>query len=258
MQIQEKLAVTHGRDRKKSAYGLYPAKDIKFPINYIAKDPHKIKFKPLGFQEEMLAIKVESKHPKGREYAHIAADWEMYPFFIDANNKVMCMLPYTNSEDTGKIDEKTSEVFIECTGTDLENVKIALNIFVTMLADMGGEIHSMEMVYPDRTMITPDLTPEKMKLDLRYINKWLGLNLSEEEAKELLEKMGYGCENGIVMIPAYRADILHQVDLAEDIAEEIGESEASIRTILNRENYLFTKVDNKWGLLTDRKDSVTT
>jgi len=44
----------------------------------------------------------------------------------------------------------------------------------------------------------------------------------------------------------------------KDIAEEIGESEASIRTILNRENYLFTKVDNKWGLLTDRKDSVTT
>ena len=33
MQIQEKLATTHGRNRKKSAYGLYPSKTLNFPIN---------------------------------------------------------------------------------------------------------------------------------------------------------------------------------------------------------------------------------
>jgi phenylalanyl-tRNA synthetase beta chain len=93
---------------------------------------------------------------------------------------------------------------------------------VTAFAEMGGEIYSLELDYPDSKKTSPDLTPEKMKLDLRYINKWLGLNLSEEEAKTQLEKMGYGYENGIVMIPAYRSDILHQVDLAEDIAIAYG------------------------------------
>ena len=34
--------------------------------------------------------------------------------------------------------------------------------------------------------------------------------------------MGYGYEKGNVLIPAYRADILHQVDLAEDIAIAYG------------------------------------
>ena len=82
MQIQEKLAKTHGRDRKKSAYGLYPSNVISFPVTYIAKNPREVKFKPLGFDEEMLAIKVESRHPKGREYAHVAEDWKEYPFFI--------------------------------------------------------------------------------------------------------------------------------------------------------------------------------
>ncbi len=224
MQIQEKLAKTHGRNRKKSAYGLYPSKNIHFPVSYIAHDPGKIKFRPLGFSEEMMAIKVESRHPKGREYAHIAEGWEKYPFFIDSKGQVMCMLPYTNSEDTGKVDENTEEVFIECTGTDLENVKVALNIFTTMLADMGGEIYSIEMAYPDKKLTTPDLSPVRMKLDILYINKWLGLGLKESEAVKLLGKMGHGYDekNKEVLIPAYRADILHQVDLAEDIAIAYG------------------------------------
>src|SRR3989339_1195871 len=51
MQAQEKLATTHGRNRKKSAYGIYPLNSINFPINYIAKDPATVKFKPLGFTE---------------------------------------------------------------------------------------------------------------------------------------------------------------------------------------------------------------
>ena len=76
MQIQEKLAKTHGRDRKKSCYGLYPADKIHFPVTYIAKDPKKVLFQPLGFLEKMPAIKVEEVHPKGKEYRSIAKDWK--------------------------------------------------------------------------------------------------------------------------------------------------------------------------------------
>tara|TARA_Y100000034_G_C6904499_1_gene419312 strand:- start:290 stop:1900 length:1611 start_codon:yes stop_codon:yes gene_type:complete len=222
MQIQEKLAVTHGRNRKKSAYGLYPIKGITFPIHYIAKDPHKVKFMPLGFKKEMTAIKVEQVHPKGREYKHLVEGWKKYPFFIDKKGKVMSFLPYTNSEDTGKIDEKTKEVFIECTGTDLENVTVALNIFVTMLADMGGTIYSMDIMYGKKKVTTPDLTPKKMKIDIKYVNKVLGLSLKENEIKKYLERMGHDYKNKTVLIPAYRYDVMHQVDLIEDIAIAYG------------------------------------
>ena len=236
MQIQEKLAKTHGRDRKKSCYGLYPADKIHFPVTYIAKDPKKVLFQPLGFLEKMPAIKVEEVHPKGKEYRSIAKDWKKYPFYIDTQENVLCMLPYTNSHDTGKIDETTKEVFIECTGTDLNNIKIALNILVTMLSDMGGEIYSIDMVYPDKTITTPDLSPTKMKIDREYINKRLGLALNEEEMKKLLEHMGYGYEKGNVLIPSYRGDILHQCDLGEDIAiaygyENVKEEMPNIATI---------------------------
>lgn len=222
MQAQEKLATTHGRNRKKSAYGVYPAKEIVFPIHYIARDANKVRFRPLGFDREIAAAQVEELHPKGKEYKDIAKGWSKYPFFIDNSGKIMSMLPYINSHDMGKVDESTKEVFIECTGTDLQNVMVALNIFVTMFADMGGDIYSVDVVYHNKTITTPNLTPKKMKLDLQYINQRLGLNLKEREAKDLLERMGYGVEKAGVLIPAYRADVLHQVDLAEDIAIAYG------------------------------------
>src|SRR3989344_2437629 len=100
IQIQEKLAITHGRDRKKSAYGIYPLDSITFPVHYIAKDPAKVMFKPLGFDHPIYAKDVPRLHPKGRDYAHLTAGWKKYPFFIDSADKVMCMLPFTNSEDT--------------------------------------------------------------------------------------------------------------------------------------------------------------
>ncbi len=222
MQVQEKLATTHGRNRKKSAYGLYPAKNISFPITYTAKDPKEIMFQPLGFPHKISADQVEEVHPKGKEYKHLAQGWKKYPFFIDAKNKVLCMLPYTNSEDTGKVDESTTEVFIECTGTDLNNVMVALNILATTLADMGGEIYSLEIVYPDKTITTPNLMPTKMKVEPEYFNKRLGLTLKEKEMAQLLERMSFGYEKGHALVPAYRADVLHPADIMEDIAIAYG------------------------------------
>jgi phenylalanyl-tRNA synthetase beta chain len=50
----------------------------------------------------------------------------------------------------------------------------------------------------------------------------LGLKLKENEIKKLFFKMGYGYKNKKVLVPAYRADIIHQIDLAEDIAIAYG------------------------------------
>jgi phenylalanyl-tRNA synthetase beta chain len=101
---------------------------------------------------------------------------------------------------------------------------------------MGGEIYTMEIDFNGKKVISPDLSPSEMKIDLKYISKRLGIEIKEKEAKSLLEKMGYGYSKGIVQIPSYRADILHQIDLAEDIAiaygyENIAEEIPKVATI---------------------------
>lgn len=75
-------------------------------------------------------------------------------------------------------------------------------------------------------MKTPDFTPREMKLNPDYVNRLLGLSLTTDEIKEYLERMRYGVKAGegnlLVSVPAYRADILHEMDLVEDIAIAYG------------------------------------
>lgn len=132
------------------------------------------------------------------------------------------MPPIINSHETGKITEKTKDIFIECSGFDFNILNKCLNIIVTAFADIGGEICSMELNYGNKKLITPNLEPGKMKLDINYANKILGLKINENDAKKLLNRMGFDYKNNQVSIPSYRSDILHQIDLVEDIAKAYG------------------------------------
>lgn len=222
IQIQEKLHITYGRNRKKAAIGIYPFEKITMPIYYKALPPEEIKFKPLESDIEMTGLKILSQHPAGREYGYLLEGNDKFPVFIDAKNKVLSMPPIINSSETGKITEKTKEAFIECSGFDFQTLNILLNIIVTALADMGGEIYSVGLFYKNNKHTTPDLKPNEMKIDLYYANKLLGLNLQERKFKKLFEKMGYSYNNKKVLIPAYRSDILHPIDLIEDLAIAYG------------------------------------
>ena len=222
IQIQEKLHVTFGRNRKKLAIGIYPLEKIKLPIKYFAEDPNKVKFQPLEFPREITALQILSQHPTGREYAHLLEGKDKFPFFADATGSILSMPPVINSHNTGKVSNETKEIFIECSGFDFNTCNICLNIIVTALADMGGEIYSMDLEYGDGRKVTPDLEPRKVKLDVPVINRLLGLRLSEQNLVDLLAKMGYGFSTGFVLVSAYRADVLHMVDLAEDVAVAYG------------------------------------
>ena len=216
--IQEKLHTTIGRKRKKLAIGIYPLEKIKLPITYKALEPDKIKFIPLESPRPMSGLEILQWHPTGKEYAHLLSGKMKFPLFIDANKEILSMPPIINSQLTGKIDERTRDVFIECSGSDLDILKKCLNIIVTALADMGGKIYQMNLNYGR----TPDLKPEKMKISLDHTNKLLGLNLTEKQLKQFLEKMGHNYNKGQVEIPSWRVDILHEVDLIEDVAIGYG------------------------------------
>jgi len=222
IQIQEKLHITFGRNRRKAAIGIYPYEKIKPPIRFFAEDPKKVKFRPLEYPDEIDGMQILSKHHVGREYAHLMEGLDKFAFFEDSEGKILSMTPITNSHETGKITEDTTDVFIECSGFDFNVLSNCLNMVVTAFADMGGKIYSMDLEYPDGKKVTPDLEPKKMKLDVDYINKHLGLSLSKKEMEKLFEKMGYGIEGEKVLIPPYRADIMHEVDLAEDVAIAYG------------------------------------
>jgi len=219
--MQEKLHATLGRNRKKAAIGIYPLEKISLPIKFEARKPTDIKFVPLEMSEELNGLQILQKHPTGREYAYLLDEMEKYPVFVDAKGKILSMPPVINSNETGKIEEKTRDVFVECSGFDFESLNKILNIIVTTLADMGGKIYAMELDYGKKE-VTPNLLPEKIKINLDYFNKIVGLNIKENDLEKLLPKMGYEYKNGEVLVPAWRSDILHERDIVEDIAIAYG------------------------------------
>ena len=241
--IQEKLHMTVGRKRKKVAIGIYPLEKIKLPITFKALEPDKIKFKPLEAAREMTGLEILSRHPAGRDYAHLLAGKSKFPIFVDSNDEVLSMPPIINSELTGRISEETKDVFIECSGFNFEIQKKCLNIIVSALSDMGGKVYQMKLEGGVNS-VTPDFTPEKNKISLENTNKLLGLNLTEKELKNNLEKMGHIYEKGIVKTPSFRTDILHEVDLIEDVAIAYGydnfEPEIPKISTIGEENYVET------------------
>ena len=217
MQLQDKLATTIGRKRKKVGLGTYDLDELRFPINYTVA-PKSTKFVPLGFTEQISLEEIKNKHPKGKDFGEMLENWIEYPVYIDAKKRIMGIVPLTGAE-FAKITSKTRNIFIEVTGTEWKAVMEILNIVTTALADRGARIFEVKTFYPTKKVIhAPDLRARRMKLDLNYTNELLDLDLKPKEAKEILEKMRFGMLGNDVLIPAYRTDIMHPIDLVEDIA----------------------------------------
>lgn len=221
MQWQEKIHATVGRNRKKVALGYYVLNKIKFPIRYITKNPKEIVFEPLDMPERMDAIRILSRHPCGREYGNQLDGITKFPVYYDANDEVLSMPPIINSNNSGKITPGTSDILIECSGNNLETLKKVVSMAVVDLIDMGGKAYAVNVVYGNKSEQI-DLTPETIKISLENTNKLLGLSLKEKDLEKLLPKAGYDYNKGQVSIPAWRSDIIHEVDVIEDIAIAYG------------------------------------
>jgi phenylalanyl-tRNA synthetase beta chain len=89
---------------------------------------------------------------------------------------------------------------------------------------MGGKIYSMELDYQGKKEITPNLTPDKMTIKLENFNKLIGLDITEKELEKLLGRMGYDYDSKTktALVPAWRTDVLHEVDIIEDAAIAYG------------------------------------
>ncbi len=232
IQMQEKLHVTHGRKRRKVAIGLHNLEPIQFPVTYTTKPPE-FKFRPLGERFEKNLTQILAEMQAGREYAWVVEGFKEYPMILDSKEMVLSMPPIINGEYT-RIDEATRDIFIDVTGTDLKAITEVLNIITTTFADRGAEIYAVENHYYDgKVLTTPDLDPWEMNLDNDYVNATLGMAFTQAETLGYLGRMGYGVPSSKdveshtgkqlpIRVPCYRTDIMHPMDLVEDIAIAYG------------------------------------
>ncbi len=222
MEFQEDLHWVLGRDRKKVAIGIHNLDVIEAPFFYKGADPDKDSFVPLESVQEMTLREILEEHKKGKEYAHLIDKFDKYPLIVDSNGEVLSMPPIINGELT-KLTENTKNILIDVTGTDEKAVNYTLNIIMTSFAEVGGKLKSLYVNYEDRKVQTPNLMPKRKEINVKNAEKLIGIDLTPFDVANFLGNVRIGAEietEGIVqaIIPPYRVDILHEVDIIENIA----------------------------------------
>lgn len=231
MKLQENLHWALGRDRKRASIGVYDLDSLQGrQFRYGSVGPEELEFAPLGYaaEERWTPRRVLAEHPKGVAYARLLSGMPRYPLLSDEKGQVMALIPVINSEGT-KVTKSSTNFFIDVTGLEERIVDKTLNTIVTSMLELDPEarLESVVIEYPGRPKLTPDLTPQAATLNPETAVKRLGIELDRAGVVECLRRMGHRVEDSgagalSVAVPAYRNDILHEVDLIEDVAIAYG------------------------------------
>jgi phenylalanyl-tRNA synthetase beta chain len=227
--VQEKIHATFARERKKAAIGIYPLKKIHWPISFMAQPPEKISFPPLGMEKPLTGREILRDHPTGKKYAHLLEEMPVFPVFRDAIGNVLSMPPIINSHNVGQVSLSDRDLFVEVSGHYWPAVSVILDILAYLFSDMKGDVHEVHVQYAHEN--TPRITPELGKvtqtLDVDLVNQTLGTTLNTPQIAELAERMMYSVVKSnpkqlVLEIPAFRVDVLHPLDVVDDVARAYG------------------------------------
>ncbi|MGC8557373.1 MAG: phenylalanine--tRNA ligase subunit beta [Nitrososphaeria archaeon] len=216
--MQEDLHHGIGRERKKVAIGFHDFSVITPPITYTVVDSN-FSFIPLNGTHMMTVYDILKETEQGRKYGYLLTTTD-YPALIDSNGTVLSLPPIINGNAT-KISESTKNIFVDITGTDYEAVKLSASIIAETLWDMGASIIRGIVYEGGQGHLYPDTSSKEIMIEKQKVNQMLGINLSDDDL--ILSLLKCRLEPQIegdylkTTIPHYRGDILHPVDIVEEV-----------------------------------------
>ena len=244
MDHQEKLHMTLGRKRSFSSIGVHDLSRLSPPFRYVSvtKD---FSFTPLASEKEMSISEVLSSHPKGMEYSSLMEGLDSFPIILDSNDRVISFPPVINGSHT-TVNEDTTDFFIDVTGFDERSCEACLLLICLSLSELGGAVESVEITgWDGKVNTTPNFENRNHRVPNRLIERILGVSLSDERISEAINRMGgkliesrtttegserqerwadcvVGEREHVFSMPRWRSDIMHPIDIVEDIAIGLG------------------------------------
>jgi phenylalanyl-tRNA synthetase beta chain len=252
MDHQEKLHFALGRGRRRSSIGVHDLSKLQPPFRVVTVDSN-YKFIPLAMDNEMSISDILNKHPKGIDYAHLLDGFEKFPVILDASGDVLSFPPIINGAHT-TVTPETTDFFIDVTGWDEKACESSLLLVCLSMAIRGGTIEGIELTnWQGAKSICPNGSPQTHKLPKSLLEKVLGREFSDSEISDAINRMGgrfirrrvvtdgplvsdrwadeeVGGDEYLIEMPRWRSDLLHPVDLVEEIATGIGYEDLGVAT----------------------------
>lgn len=228
-------------------------------ITYTGIEPTGDTFVPLDSTRELTPAAVLNEHPTGETYADIVTDYDRYPAIYDELG-LFSFPPVINGRRT-EVSTESRNLLIELTGTDQWTIDRMCTIICYALNARGATIESVNVEYPEQTLTRPDLTVDTKHISHDRIETILGVSFDTAEIIDLFERAGLAAtttdeattntdtdtdtttatettdtavkstgnpdvsDNSpvyAVSIPPYRVDVLHPLDLVDDVGRAYG------------------------------------
>jgi len=205
-------------------------------ITYTSADPDEATFVPLESDAEMTPNDVIANHDTGQAYGDLVADFDRVPAIYDAIG-LFSFPPVINGRRT-EVAEDSRDLFIELTGTDQWTIDHMCNIVCYALEARGGTIERVNVEYADdaageyagNTLERPDFETRTKTVTLDRIESLLGVDLHPRDVVDYAERAGLTAtertvDKGTVFdveIPPYRVDVIHPLDIVDDIGRALG------------------------------------
>lgn len=241
MDHQEKLHFALGRRRQRASIGVHDLAHLAPPFHVKTVDEQHA-FVPLARDQSMSIADILAHHPKGVEYANLLSGMSAYPLIVDANEDVLSFPPIINGDHT-TVTHTTRDFFIDVTGWDERACEASLMLVSLQLAQWGGQVESVDITTCQGDKITTPngagkthVVPEELVQDL------LGRSFSDDELQAAIQRMGgrfegrqpapndapeqstsmavasSGTSELVFTMPRWRFDLLHPVDMVEELA----------------------------------------
>lgn len=249
--MQEDLHNGLGRKRSKASIGFHNLDNMDFPLEYTTAE--NLSFIPLDNSSELTLTEILSNTEPGKKFGKLLAE-SRYPILRDSKGNVISFPPIINSEGT-RIRDGVNNLFVEVTGIDKKAVYNVLDNIVPTLADIGFKLETVIVQQGNtRDSFTANLNTSLPNIKTDYINKALGLSLSNEDIINCLRKSRLDAtviDSGTIncVIPNYRIDIFGPIDIVEEVAIGYGlyNMEPSLPEFRfngnkSRQNYFFDKI----------------
>jgi phenylalanyl-tRNA synthetase beta chain len=105
-----------------------------------------------------------------------------------------------------------------------------LSIVCYALDARGATIEEVTVEYPDRELVRPDLSTREKSVAHDRVESIVGVDFDPEEVVDLFERSGLDAETEKegdtlvyeVDVPSYRVDVLHPLDLVDDVGRAYG------------------------------------
>ena len=272
MDHQEKLHFALGRGRRRASIGVHDLANLNPPFAVKAVE-RTHSFTPLAMNEPMTIDEILSAHPKGIEYAHLLEGMEKVPIIEDANGSVLSFPPIINGEHT-TVQSSTRDLFIDVTGWDRRACESCLMLVALQAKERGGIVQTVHIEDCNgEDEVLPNWQPVHHRVPARLVSTILGRELDDEELKNAMIRMGglftgrssarseevgndgsmKHAGDGEDMLcfdmPRWRFDLLHPVDIVEDLAighgyEDLGVDvpKAPMNAIPRQDNHLRRRI----------------